>query len=112
MILAVKDRLLGVSSLTETERPFVEGLLGVPLSAPVDSVEINAFEAGVRRFAGLLLNTPQYMLSGVAPAGESAEPLLVVDGTSTLALCEALGGDILASAGEAYSCSDAGITID
>ena len=112
VILAVKDRLLGVSSLTETERPFVEGLLGVPLSAPVDSVEINAFEAGVRRFAGLLLNTPQYMLSGVAPAGESAEPLLVVDGTSTLALCEALGGDILASAGEAYSCSDAGITID
>ena len=67
VVIAVKDRLFGVPSITEVERPFIEALLGVPLSAPVDSVEINTFETGVRRFAGLLLNTPQYMLSGVAP---------------------------------------------
>ena len=112
VVIAVKDRLLGVPSISDVELPFVEDLVGVSLSAPILSLEINTFEVGVRRYAGLLLNTPQYMLSGVALVDESAEPLLVVDGTSLLQLCEALGADILPSAGETYSCSDTGITID
>ena len=112
VIEAVKDRLLATAAIEPHELPLIEALVGVPMSAPVDSVELNAFESGVRRYAGLLLNTPQYMLSGVSPAASDTVPTLVVPGTSTLELCDALGADLLGPIGQGYTCSDEGLTLE
>ena len=116
---AVKDRMLTDPAIAAgSETATLEALMGVSLSDTVADVGAGAAEQAARRLAGMLTNTPQFMLAGVpSPDVDAADdPTLVVSGTSTRDLCESLAPLILDNPGdgvsEGYTCSATGITLD
>lgn len=116
---AVKDRMITDPAIAEgAETAALETLMGVSLSDAVSDVGAGAAEQGARRLAGMLTNTPQFMLAGVpSPDIDPADdPVLVVPGTSTQDLCEYLAPLILDNpddgVSEGYNCSASGITLD
>jgi hypothetical protein len=66
VVAVVKDRLVGEPvDATGGEAAAIEALLGQPLDAPAASVGT----AALRRFCGVLLSSPQFVLGGVAGRG-------------------------------------------
>lgn len=88
LALAVLDRVLQVTEFSgEDQRAAVEALIGAPLAARV-ATQGDEIAAGLRRFAGALLNTPQFLLAGVGPPVWRGAPRLVVADASFKKLCE------------------------
>jgi len=84
--VALKDRLLGSTTVSELEQVRVEALIGVSLESPV-SVNL---EDELRTVCGVLIATPQFQLGGVvAPEGQGA-PLLAPSEASREASCARL----------------------
>lgn len=113
VMAAVKDRLITESVIEGGgETTVIEELTGVTLSDDVASVGRDAAETAARRFAGVLLNSPQFMLAGAPSADQDPanDPVLVVPGTSTAELCEVLGAQVLGGA-YTWSCTAEGISI-
>ena len=116
---AVKDRIITEPTIGgPAEQAVLESLMGVTLTDPVSQVGAGAAEQAARRLAGMLFNTPQFLLVGVAaPDQDPAEdPVLIVPGTSTQALCEYLAPLILDNATDGYelgyTCTADGIEIN
>jgi hypothetical protein len=116
---AVKDRFITEPSISgASEVAALEEIMGVQLSASVSDVGAAQAEQAARRLVGVLVNTPQFLLAGVpAPDQDPAEdPVIVVPGTGTNALCEHLAPLVLDNPGDGYdfdwSCSADGISID
>ncbi len=116
---AVKDRMITDPSIrTEAEVAALESLMGVSLSDSVSDVGAGSAEQAARRLAGMLTNTPQFMLAGVPSRDIESEddPTLVVPGTSTQDLCGALAPLVLDNGVDGtpygYSCSGSGVTLD
>jgi hypothetical protein len=116
---AVKDRMVTSPAIfAGAETAALEELMGVSLSDTVADVGAGQAEQAARRLAGMLTNTPQFMLSGVPSrdVDSADDPILVVAGTSTEDLCNALAPQILNNSGdgvsEGYTCSASGITLD
>ena len=110
---ALKDRLITENRIENSgEAAVVGAVMGNTLSTPVSSLSAAAVETAARRYAGVLLNSPQFMLAGAPSRDQDAadDPILVVPGTGTTSLCEYLGAMVL---GDEYtwSCSGDGITI-
>jgi len=113
VMVAVKDRLLTETEITTAaEVAAIEALTGVALDDTVVDVGAADTEAAARLFAGLLLNTPQYLLDGIASPDQdpASDPVLVVPGTGTADLCEFLGDQVLGTDFD-WTCSADGITI-
>ena len=116
---AVKDRMITSPAIAAgAETAALEELMGVSLSDTVADVGAGTAEEAARRLAGMLTNTPQFMLSGVPSrdVDSADDPILVVGGTSMQDLCNALAPQILDNSGdgvsEGYTCSASGITLD
>ena len=92
--------------------------MGVDLSDSVSDVGAGAAEQAARRLAGMLTNTPQFLLAGVPGRDVESEddPTLAVPGTSTQDLCDVLAPMILNNGADGvsydYTCSGSGITLD
>ncbi|MCB9567846.1 MAG: hypothetical protein H6710_11665 [Myxococcales bacterium] len=111
--VAIKDRLITEPEIySEAEEEAIEGIIGAKLDLKITAVNAGTLEAGARRFAGLLLNTPQFMLAGVPSRDQdpAADPKIVVAGTDTASLCEALAPALLA--GWSWSCDGGGVKVD
>lgn len=116
---AIKDRLITEPAITtQAEANALADLMGVAsLDETVADVGAAATEEGARRLVGMLVNTPQFLLVGVAsPDQDPAEdPTLVVPGTSTSELCQYLGSLVLDNPDDGvsfgFSCSGDGIQI-
>ena len=89
VVLALKDRLLADASLqsttptgvSQTENALFEALFGTTLTNEpnlVDAIATNEFEQRVRDTCGVLLETPQFMLAGIAPIQLGERPRLQV----------------------------------
>lgn len=108
---AVKDRLITETTIEDSgEIAAIEAVMGAPLDSPLAPVPREVAEASVRRYAGVLLNTPQFLLAGVVSDDQEHTPNLVVPGTSLGDLCQALGNLVL-GADYSWSCNGDGITI-
>lgn len=117
--VAVKDRMITDPAIDPgAETDTLEALMGVSLDATVAEVGPGAAEQAARRLAGMLTNTPQFMLAGVpSPDVDPADdPVLVVAGTGTEALCGVLAAAVLDNPGDGvsvgYTCSASGITLE
>lgn len=115
---AVKDRFITEPSISgAAEVAALEDVMGVQLTDTVADVGAGQAEQAARRLAGVLVSTPQFLLAGVpAPDQDPAEdPVLVVPGTGTRALCEYLAPLVLDNPGDGYefewTCSGDGISI-
>jgi hypothetical protein len=114
---ALKDRVITEPRIAPAEEAILEDLMGVSLTDTVSSVGGGPAEQALRRLAGMLFNTPQFLLVGAAPRDQdpAEDPVLVVPGTSTAELCAYLAPLVLDNPGDGhqygYTCSDDGITI-
>jgi hypothetical protein len=116
---AVKDRFITQPEIAgAAEVGALEEIMGVQLTDSVSDVGAGQAEQAARRLVGVLVNTPQFLLAGVpAPDQDPAEdPVLVVPGTGTAALCEYLAPLVLDNPADGYdfdwSCSGEGVSID
>lgn len=90
LAVALKDRLITEPTIAnDAEIAAIEGIMGVSLDDAVAGVGFDAALAAARRYSGVLLNTPQFMLDGVtsAPQDPSEDPVLEVPGTTSQELC-------------------------
>lgn len=116
--VALKDRLIAEPEIySDAEIGVIEGIMGASLDDTVADVGQAAALTGVRRYAGVLLNTPQFMLDGVvsSPQDPAGDPVIVVPGTSTQQLCEyfaSLAGEEASWSDLSVGCSGDGISID
>ncbi|MCE9578496.1 MAG: hypothetical protein K8W52_35545 [Deltaproteobacteria bacterium] len=76
VLALLKDRLVGEAAITaDGEQAAIEALVGQPLTAPASSLTA----AAARRFCGVLLSSPQFVLSGL-PARGGTPPTLALPG--------------------------------
>ncbi|MEZ4385609.1 MAG: hypothetical protein R3A79_30100 [Nannocystaceae bacterium] len=122
LAIAVEDQLLQERSLLDpdpaaraAQRAAVAALLDAPLDAPVAAAleaDADALEAGLRRFAGALLQTPQFVLAGLPPAdADGPLPRLLLAEATPAALCEAHAPAILQPLGLAWRCDSDGVSL-
>jgi hypothetical protein len=87
VVLALKDRLLADASLqtttptgvTQTETALFESLFGITITSEpnlADAAATTQFKQRVRDTCGVLLETPQFMLAGIAPTQLGERPRL------------------------------------
>ncbi len=116
LAVAIKDRLITEPEIYgAAEEDAIEAgmlLTDGALDAPVADVGAADAEIAARRFAGVLLNTPQFMLAGVPSRDQDPafDPVIVVPGTDTQTICEAIAPQVLGS-GWSYTCDADGITV-
>lgn len=96
VVLAVKDRLIGEPSIATGERKALESLFGLALDTPV--VLVPDLDAQLRGLCGVLMASPQFLLSGFAPRGGPA-PVLILPEASFDSVCldlqsRGLAGDL------------------
>lgn len=95
---AIKDRLITEPTIDgPAEIAAIEGVIGLPLATPMSQADSGQLEAGARRFVGMLLSTPQFMLSGVPSRDQdpASIPAFAVPGTDTQSLCDLHAPQIL-----------------
>lgn len=110
---AIKDRLITEPELSEDgELEVIAAIMGLDPTSKMNANDPAALEEGARRYAGLLFNTPQFMLSGVPSRDQdpAAIPKFAVPGTDTESLCNHLAPTILADT-YTWKCSADGITV-
>jgi hypothetical protein len=110
---AIKDRLITEPTIYgDAELTAIAAVIGLDPAAKMNAVDSGALEDGTRRYAGLLMNTPQFMLAGVPSLDQDpAElPAFAVPGTDTRSLCEYHAPLVL---GETYkwTCGDDGVKL-
>lgn len=116
--VALKDRLIAEPEIySEAEIEAIEGIMGVSLDDTVADVGTADALVATRRYAGVLLNTPQFMLDGVVskPQDPSGDPVIVVPGTGTQQLCDYFATLVAEEASWSelgVSCNGDGITIN
>jgi hypothetical protein len=105
---AIKDRLIAEPTIDDAELAVIAAIIGLDPAAKMLAVDPAALEQGTRRYAGLLMNTPQFMLSGVPSRDQDPAqiPKFAVPGTDTESLCKPPRPDkygwILAATGQPY----------
>jgi hypothetical protein len=118
LAVAIKDRLVTEPSIySDAEIAAIEGVMGESLDDTVASVGASAAEVAARRYVGLMLNTPQYMLDGVTSRDQDpvADAILVVPGTDAESACEYFASLANGSAdwsGVSVSCGGDSITVE
>lgn len=109
---AIKDRLIAEPTIDESELPVLASIIGLDPAATMGSADPIALEEGTRRYAGLLLNTPQFMLSGVPSRDQdpSELPRFTAPGTDTESLCNHLAPLVLGATYK-YTCGPEGVVL-
>lgn len=110
---AIKDRLITEPTIANAaEEQVIEEVIGFALDAKMTGLDSGLLEAGARRYAGLLLNTPQFMLAGVPSRDQdpAADPRIVAPGADTATLCAVLSPALLGDAWS-WSCGPGGVTV-
>jgi hypothetical protein len=112
LVVSLKDRLHGIRTIDAAEGALIADVIGVAsLDAPWPSTE--AFEAGLRRYCGVLLRSPQLTLAGAPVPTEpfaGSDTVLVVNGEDRVALCNVWAKSSLAASAQ-WSCSAVGLVV-
>lgn len=126
VVLALKDRVLADASLQTTsptdlsfnESAALAAMFGIAITAEPDlssSAATDAFEQKVRDSCGILLETPQYMLAGVAPTQLGERPRIQVcqpgEPCGYRAVCDSYVGP-MDRLGYVLTCRDDSLSVD
>jgi len=102
LVAALKDRLIGEPAIAEgAERDALTGIVGA-LDAPASGVSA----ANLRRVCGALVESPQFLLQGIAGRGGDA-PKLTPATASYDAVCTELSTTGIGVSGRAVTCAPA-----
>jgi hypothetical protein len=101
LVLAVKDRMIGEPLIVdEVERTALAAVLGVGLDQPASAVA----EDKLRRVCGVLLQSPQFLMQGMAGRG-GERPRLTPASAGYDTVCASLVGRDIGIAGQVVSCT-------
>jgi hypothetical protein len=103
---ALKDRLVGEPDIAGAEQSAIEALFGAGLADPASGV--TDLEDRARRFCGVLVSSPQFLLGGIAARGGDV-PVLTPDDASYDAVCAAIAARGLADL--SLTCGDGSVTV-
>jgi hypothetical protein len=113
-VVTIKDWLLGDSRIDAlSETPALETILGAPLNTVAASMTPADLSIRLRRVCGVMLETPQFMLAGIAPRELGAAPRLrVCNGApcSYREMCEQLRPAV-ESQNWLMTCNDESVTV-
>lgn len=110
VVVALKDRLVTEPDLAPGEAELLAGLYEVPsLDTPL--ADAPGWEAKARAHCSVLLNTPQFMLTGLAAAPQSDAPRLVVGAGGYADYCDALRAGTLAVSGRTLTCGQDDLSV-
>ncbi|HIA04727.1 MAG TPA: hypothetical protein EYN06_10580 [Myxococcales bacterium] len=110
--VALKDRLVNESNIQGgKESALIASLMGIE-SLDTTLNDIPDWPDKLRRYCGLLLETPHFLLTGVSPADQSNEPVLVVANRSYKKLCETWAPTMANPEKWIVTCEDAALTIE
>jgi hypothetical protein len=111
-VSALKDRLIGDPRVSEpAERQQIERLFSGKLEQPVAAVK--DLEKKMRTLCGVLLSTPQFLLSGPGAGTDLApEPTLTPKEASYDELCKRLAERGFGDGRVAIQCSQSGLVLD
>jgi hypothetical protein len=86
VVQAIKDRIVGEPDVEDAvERAPIEALFGATLEAPAPG--ILELENGARRFCGVLVSSPQFVLGGLPSADRNSAPRLTPSSAGFDAVC-------------------------
>lgn len=121
LAVTVRDWLLGdgtianVASTTgQVELAAVEALFGAPLSTPAASLGSAQLEDSLRAIAGVYLQSPQFMLAGIAPTEIGPSPRLRICNTGACTyreICEEIA-PLVAGQMYAITCGDDSMEVE
>lgn len=96
VVLAVKDRFVNEPFIDDTVGPTgiseaqaIEAILGLPLTTPISTIP--DLDTRVRSLCGVLLSSPQFLLSGMAPRGGDI-PSITLTEAAYFTICADLEG--------------------
>ncbi len=90
LVEAIKDRIIGEPGIEEAvERAPIEALFGASLDAPVEGIV--DLDGGARRFCGVLIASPQFVLGGLPLGDRNPAPILTPVEAGFAAVCEDVG---------------------
>jgi hypothetical protein len=110
--VALKDRLITETAIQGGKEAALAASLMDVVSLDVALSEIPDWPAKLRRYCGVLLETPQFLLKGIAPANQFYEPVLVVDDRSYQKLCESWAAIIADPESWSVTCNEDSLTFE
>lgn len=111
VVVAVKDRLIGEPSIDAgDETAALEALFGAPLTSPASGV--TGLETRLRQLCGVILSSPQFVLSGAAGRGGTA-PTLTPSEWAFDAVCADVGPRVadFGGSGIGVDCAAGALTV-
>ena len=115
MVAAIKDRTIGdariagdAGSSAPGEQAAVEALFGTGVATA--AVDVDDLEARARTLCGVLISSPQFLLSGMVAPDASSIPRLTPDGASYAAICSSLSSAGLTD-GLVLTCGDSALSV-
>jgi hypothetical protein len=109
---AIKDRLITEPTIYDAELAVIAAIVGLDPAAKMNAVDSLQLEEGTRRYAGLIMNTPQFMLSGVPSRDQDPAqiPKFAAPGTDTESLCNHLAPLVLTDK-YTFACTPEGVEV-
>jgi hypothetical protein len=116
-IVALKDRLVGIPTLSaneatgRSERAILEDLFQLALDEKAIDVPVEELDQKLRAFCGVLLSSPQFLLSGFAAPDAETVPLLTPVDATYASRCRALADLSPQKTGAVIDCSQSSVSI-
>ncbi len=88
LVAVLKDRLMGETAVTDAEKPLLQSIAGVSLAA--DAASITDLSGTLRRVCGVMIASPQFLLTGLQPKDGSTVPAQTPSAYSYQTLCTSL----------------------
>jgi hypothetical protein len=112
LVAAVRDRLLADPEVSESEEALLQKFFGVKSLDQPFAVSAETTTPKLRLYCGVLLKSPQFLLTGVpATSQKVSPPRLIVAGGATADLCRRLAPEVSAVTGRRAECSAKGLSL-
>ncbi len=111
VVAALKDRLLTAPDVDPVEAPLIAALMQLETGLETPLSEVENWADRLRRVCGVLVETPQFMLAGIAPPDQLTAPALIVGQTSYQQHCEALSSELFDPKQWTVTCEENDLTV-
>ena len=108
---SIKDRLISTPDIVEWEEQILISALFGAASLDTAIEEIDNVETKTRALCGILLQSPQYLLTGIAPPDQVTSPRLIINNETYQSRCEFWATSILKTMNQSVTCESNSVSI-
>ncbi len=110
LIAAIKDRLITEPDMGLAEAKLISGLFGAKgIDTPL--IEIENWDSTLRNYCGILLETPQFLLTGLAAPDQITAPAILVGKSDYESYCKSLSELLFSTDEYTVECGSDTLTI-